>query len=203
MLLTLVLVLAMAVCALAAIRARQLLSSVLWLAAVSVLVSILLYALAAPEIAVIELSVGAGLVTVLFVFAIGIAGEITRDLATLVPRWLGLALSIAAMLLLGRLIWPGSQNVMIPVTVGAPGTSYAATLWETRSVDMVVAIALVFAGVLGMLNLLLPIGESTHESGLPTDAADGLHLDSLPAQVGPPTNGHQPEPTTPLREVQP
>ena len=47
----------------------------LWLAAVSALVGLLLYQLGAWEIAVIELSVGAGLVTVLMVFAITMIGD--------------------------------------------------------------------------------------------------------------------------------
>jgi len=52
-----------------------LIASALWLAGVSALVSIMCYLLGAYAVAVIELSVGAGLVTVLFVFAISIAGE--------------------------------------------------------------------------------------------------------------------------------
>ena len=58
--------------ALQAIRAVHLLHSAVWLAATSAMLSILFYLLGAPYVAVIELSVGAGLVTVLFIFAIGI-----------------------------------------------------------------------------------------------------------------------------------
>ncbi|MHB1482597.1 MAG: hydrogenase subunit MbhD domain-containing protein, partial [Bellilinea sp.] len=58
------------VCAILAVRASRLLVSALWLAATSALVALEMYLLGAPEIAVIELSVGAGLVTILFVFAI-------------------------------------------------------------------------------------------------------------------------------------
>jgi len=39
--------------------------------------AVLIYLLGAPEVAVIELSVGSGLVTVLFVFAFSITGETT------------------------------------------------------------------------------------------------------------------------------
>ena len=48
------------VCAGMAVRARPL-HAALWLAALSALISIVLYRLGAPEVAVIELSVGAGL----------------------------------------------------------------------------------------------------------------------------------------------
>jgi len=55
-------------CGVQAIRAKRLLAAALWLAGVSAAVATLMYSLGAYEVAVIELSVGAGLVTVLFVF---------------------------------------------------------------------------------------------------------------------------------------
>ena len=69
-----------------ALRAPKLISSALWLAGSSALVAILTYLLGAPEIAVIELSVGAGLVTVLFVFAINVAGDETISVQALIPK---------------------------------------------------------------------------------------------------------------------
>ena len=57
------LLLAAIVCAAMAVRARPL-HAALWLAALSALIAIVLYRLGAPEVAVIELSVGAGLITV-------------------------------------------------------------------------------------------------------------------------------------------
>ena len=62
-------------CAIQAIRVKKLIAEALWRAGCSGLTALLLYLLGAPEIAVIELSVGAGLVTVLFVFAINIIGD--------------------------------------------------------------------------------------------------------------------------------
>ena len=81
------------ICAFFAIRTRRLLISALWLAGCSALTALLLYLLGAPEIAVIELSVGAGLVTVLFVFAINIAGEETLPIRRLIPRPLAWAIT--------------------------------------------------------------------------------------------------------------
>ena len=70
-----------------ATRVKGLLNAALWLAGTSCLTSILVYILGSPGLAVIELSVGAGLVTVLFVFAISIIGDekITSDV--FVPHW--------------------------------------------------------------------------------------------------------------------
>ncbi len=83
-------------CAVRAIRANQLLSSALWLAGVSALVSIILYRLGAHQIAVIELSVGAGLVTVLFVFAISIAGDDGLTARASLPGWLTVGVVVLA-----------------------------------------------------------------------------------------------------------
>ena len=85
-----IIVASLLVCALQAVRAKRLLHSALWLAGASALVALEMYLMGAPEVAVIELSVGAGLVTVLFVFAINIAGEEAISPFLLYPdRWPG------------------------------------------------------------------------------------------------------------------
>ncbi len=89
------------VCAIGAIRADRLLVSALWLAGASALVALMMYLLGAPEVAVVELSVGAGLVTVLFVFAINIAGEEATRARSPIPRPLAWGLIILSVLLLG------------------------------------------------------------------------------------------------------
>jgi NADH:ubiquinone oxidoreductase subunit 6 (subunit J) len=76
--------------AIQAIRAKRLLHSALWLAGVSAFLAFIFYLLGAHQVAVIELSVGAGLVTVLFVFAISLAGEDLQTEGQFVPRpWPG------------------------------------------------------------------------------------------------------------------
>ena len=80
------LVVAVVVCAFMAMRAKRLLSSALWLAGCSAFVSILFYLMGAAELAVIELSVGAGLVTVLFVLAITVAGEDSGELKAMIRK---------------------------------------------------------------------------------------------------------------------
>ncbi len=89
-------------CAFQALRTKQLLSAALWLACTSALVACLLYALGAYAVAVIELSVGAGLVTVLFVFGISIAGEDAMGKPTLVPWTIAGAVALIAM---GLVAW--------------------------------------------------------------------------------------------------
>jgi NADH:ubiquinone oxidoreductase subunit 6 (subunit J) len=155
------LVTAAALFALQAIRARRLIVSALWLSGTSALVSILLYLAGAQLAAVIELSVGAGLVTVLFAFAISISGEDTIDLGSmarpawlpgpqwLVPRLLGGALALAAVVLLGWLVLPVGRSLQAAVE-----PAITEMIWQVRGLDILVQIVLIFAGVLGLLGLL-------------------------------------------------
>lgn len=136
--------------AILAIRTKRLLISAIWLAVASALTAVMIYLLGAPQIAVIELSVGAGLVTVLFVFAINIAGDEPVEIKSLIPAPLAwglllLAVGLAIFLMLPRLgILPVST---VDVTQGA-------ILWDARYLDILLQIAIFFSGVLGVLGLL-------------------------------------------------
>jgi uncharacterized MnhB-related membrane protein len=147
----LALVVGAVVCAFQAIRAARLLVSAIWLAGVSALAAIALYLMDAREAAVIELSVGAGLVTVLFVFAISIAGEEIVVALALVPRWLAWVLVVVAVLLLAAMAL-AAFGVAIP-TIAAEGT-FADMLWQARGFDVLAQIVLIFGGVVGVLGLL-------------------------------------------------
>jgi uncharacterized MnhB-related membrane protein len=139
-------------CAIQAIRTTRLLSSALWLAGLSALVSLILYLMGASQVAVIELSVGAGLVTVLFVFAINIANEEQLPAKPLVSLPLALALAAITLFLLGWMVLPFT-GLSLPVS-GAP---FQAVFWEERAMDVLVQIVLIFAAVLGVLGLLSQI----------------------------------------------
>jgi len=154
------LVLAIVVCAGLAVRARPLMSA-LWLAGLSALVSILLYRLGAPEIAVIELSVGAGLITVLLAFAISMAEDETMP-ASLVPRpfaWLLVFLAGAA------LLWLLVPNVTAVRSLVAAEAPFIIQVWDNRLLDLAVQMAVVIAGVIGVLSLL---GETHAAQPTPT-----------------------------------
>jgi uncharacterized MnhB-related membrane protein len=144
-----VLVAGFTICAIQAMRARRLLVTALWLAGVSALVSVLLYMLGGPQVAVIELSVGAGLVTVLLVYAIGVAGEATHDMPSLIPKPLAWGLILLSAAMLGWLVWP-MHGATSPVE--EPG--FTNVLWEGRALDVWLQIMVVFSGVLGVLGLV-------------------------------------------------
>ena len=140
---------AVIICAYQVMRAKRLILSTIWLACTSALLATMLYRLGAPQVAVMELSVGSGLVTVLFVFAFSIVGEITQDPNTIVPRPLVWGLSLAMVLLMGWFILPLTDS-RSPIAM----ESFTTVLWDQRSLDVLAQIVLIFSGVIGLLGLL-------------------------------------------------
>jgi NADH:ubiquinone oxidoreductase subunit 6 (subunit J) len=134
-----------------AIRAGRLLTSALWLAGVSALVSIVFFLYGARQVAVIELSVGAGLVTVLFVFAISIAGDDIISTRPVLPWPFFIGICLLFVFLLGWYILPASVN---PFGTSVAEGSMNDMLWHQRGLDVLVQVVLIFSGVLGLLGLL-------------------------------------------------
>jgi uncharacterized MnhB-related membrane protein len=147
----LLIVAATLVCALQAVRSPRLLISALWLASASALTALMMYRLGAPEVAVIELSVGAGLVTVLFVFAINIAGEEPSvELKALVPAPLAWVAALGAIALGAWMAIPGLR----PEASVLQAVPFTTVLWENRALDVLLQVVLIIGGVLGVLGLL-------------------------------------------------
>ncbi len=145
-----VILVGMLLCAVMAVRTQKLLISALWLAGASALVALWIYLLGAPEIAVIELSVGAGLVTVLFVFAINIAGEGVTPVKELLPKPVSWGLVILS---IGLLAW-FSLSGAFPAAKALDGELFKVDFWQNRAADVMLQIVIIFAGALGILGLL-------------------------------------------------
>jgi uncharacterized MnhB-related membrane protein len=173
-------------------RAERLMMSTIWLALTSALVAILLYLLGAHEVAVIELSVGAGLVTVLFVFAFSIVGEVTLDAVTIIPRLLVWCVILSISFILGSLTLPieylGGKMETLP---------FARVLWEQRGLDVLAQIVLIFAGVIGIMGLLSESRPGVEFPHLPALLIETPRL--TPAPNPPP--GYPPETEKDLEEV--
>ena len=146
------------VCSYRAMVSQRLLSSILYLACVSAAVSVLLYLMGAQQVAVIELSVGAGLVTVLLVYALSVVGEDAADLLSVIPKPLAFILvGLSAGLLLLMIFPLGEPSVEVA------SFSLTVVLWQQRVLDVWIQIVLIFSGVLGVLGLLseriVPVGK--------------------------------------------
>jgi uncharacterized MnhB-related membrane protein len=137
-------------CAFQAVRDKRLIVSAIWLAGTSALVAIMKYLLGAYQIAVIELSVGAGLVTVLFVFAINIAGDEPILDFSFIPKWLAISLTIVAFLLI---VWQLIPLLNLPINLNQEA-GFQQLVWEDRKADLYLQVVMIFAGVISMLRLL-------------------------------------------------
>jgi NADH:ubiquinone oxidoreductase subunit 6 (subunit J) len=136
-------------CAYRALVTQRLLISSLYLACVSASVSALLYLLGAHQVAVIELSVGAGLVTVLMVYALSVVGDDAWDEISLLPKPLALGLVGFVIVLLGVMAFPAVEPAL-----ETQSNVLTVVLWRERVLDVWVQIALIFSGVMGVLGLL-------------------------------------------------
>jgi hypothetical protein len=103
----------------------------------------------AAQVAVMELSVGAGLVTVLLVYAVSVVGDDAHDPASAIAKPLAFVMVAAVTVLLAVMIFPGAQE-----SVDTSTLALSTALWKNRVLDVWIQIALIFSGVMGVLGLL-------------------------------------------------
>ena len=109
-----------------AIVSKRILPATIYLAAISALVSCVLYLLGAAQVAGMELSVGAGLVTVLLVYAVSVVGDDAMDPPSVVPKPLAFAIVGLIAVLLGWMAYPA-----MPAYFEHGSLSLAVSLWLT------------------------------------------------------------------------
>ena len=136
-------------CAYRAIVAKRILSATIYLACISALTSAVIYLLGAAQVAVMELSVGAGLVTVLLVYALSVVGDDALDPASVIPKPLAFTLVALTTMLVGWMVYPA-----IPASFERGSMTLAISLWQSRVLDVWIQIVLIFSGVMGVLGLL-------------------------------------------------
>ncbi len=150
-----IILIAMIIGALWAVMTRSLLRSAIALAFTSAIVAVLIFKLNAPIAAVFELSVCAGLITVLFISTISLTHPLTREevLQHMKERFkrfrylpfivvaVGIALSFIAVKL----------NLQLP----APETEedVRIVLWNLRGLEVVGQIIILLSGVFGVIIL--------------------------------------------------
>jgi uncharacterized MnhB-related membrane protein len=136
-------------CAYRAIVAKRILSATIYLACISALTSAVIYLLGAAQVAVMELSVGAGLVTVLLVYALSVVGDDALDPTSVIPKPLAFVLVGMTILMFGWMVFPA-----LPTYFERGSMTLAISLWESRVLDVWIQIVLIFSGVMGVLGLL-------------------------------------------------
>lgn len=140
------------------VMAAELVHAAIALALTSVILSVFMFELAAPWAAVFELSVCAGLITVVFISAISMTKRATEaeeksKAAAHFKRfaWLPLVLIVGAV----SLIKGGFFEVLVPPIGLRPdlGAEMRGILWGARRFDLVGQILIILAGVFGVVVL--------------------------------------------------
>ncbi|MFA6142805.1 MAG: hydrogenase subunit MbhD domain-containing protein [Candidatus Omnitrophota bacterium] len=156
MTMNIVLLFAMTVSALWAVMARSLLKGTIGLALTSAIITILMFRLNAPLAAVFELSVCAGLITVIFVSAISLTKPLTHKEIECAARdrmkrfiYLPVIIVIAAVVLYYLRI----PNYFAKAIMGDTAIDVRTILWGIRHFDIFGQIALMIAGALGVVIL--------------------------------------------------
>lgn len=149
----------------------NLLKSAIGLAAVSAILSLLLFFMDAPLAGVFELSVCAGLITVVFISAISLTKLLTgpetreRDRSR-VKRFIFLPILIAVA---GWALYALNPGLDIPLAPPGAELDARQTLWNVRRLDLVGQILIILAGVFGVVILFKDRTDpdSPHPSPLP------------------------------------
>ncbi len=149
--LNLILLIAITGMAVLAVFLRDLLRAAVSLAFMSALLAVVLYRMDSPYAAVFELSVVAGLITVLFVSAIALTKDEEQVAEARWPLYVfPLVLALAGVAILAAV---PALFASAPAGWGNPTATFGGTLWGLRSLDVLGQIAVIFGGVFGVLAL--------------------------------------------------
>ena len=136
-------------------RARIIRAAVM-LAIVSILVTIILFALQSPLAAIFELSVCAGLITVIFISVISLTDPLTKEerreeSENMFKRFVLLPIIVIVCAFSFMLL---SKSVdFAPVYPAAEAVSANSALWDLRQLDLIGQIIIILAGVFGVIVL--------------------------------------------------
>jgi len=135
-----------------AILLRDLLKSAISLAVASLLLGIIFFRMNAPYAGVFEISVVAGLITVLFILTIALttAGEDVKE--SRLVNWV-FPLVFVAFIVIDALVMKSLLGKVPALASGAEAGSFGQVLWKGRTFDLVGQIAVILAGVFSVLAL--------------------------------------------------
>ncbi|NPV81983.1 MAG: DUF4040 domain-containing protein [Candidatus Aminicenantes bacterium] len=135
-----------------AILLKDLIKAALSLAVASLLLGIIFFRLAAPYAAVFEISVVAGLITVLFILTIALTkkgDEVTE--ARLVK--LAFPVFLILFLVIDGLVMKSLLQKIPALPAGPEAGTFGEVLWKQRTFDLVAQVGVILAGVLAVLAL--------------------------------------------------
>lgn len=135
-----------------AIALRDLLRAAISLAVASLLLGIVFFRMNAPYAGVFEISVVAGLITVLFILTIALTNTAEEVRESRIVRW-AFPLFFLVFIIIDGLVMKGLLQ-KIPSLPSAPEVgAFGDVLWKGRTMDLVGQIAVILAGVFSVLAL--------------------------------------------------
>lgn len=152
MILQTALLIGLLVFAVLAILLRDLLKSAISLAVASLLLGILFFRMNAPYAGVFEISVVAGLITVLFVLTIALTKAGDEVSESKLANWI-FPLVFVVFIVIDALVMKGLLGKVPALASGAEAGSFGDVLWKARTYDLVGQIAVILAGVFAVLAL--------------------------------------------------
>src|SRR5512137_1892036 len=125
-----------------AIALKDLLKSAISLAAASLLLGIIFFRMNAPYAGVFEISVVAGLITVLFVLTIALtkSGDEVRE--SRLVNWV-FPLVFVAFLVIDAVVMKGLLGKVPALASGAESGAFGEVLWRGRTLDLIGQIAVI------------------------------------------------------------
>lgn len=145
-----------------AILFKDLIKAALSLAVASLFLGIIFFRLNAPYVGVFEISVVAGLITVLFILTIALTkkeGEVEE--AKLVK--IAFPLFFILFLIIDGLVMKSLLQKVPALPAVSEGNNFGEVLWKQRTFDLVAQIGVIFAGVLAVLALFRKKDEDQDE----------------------------------------
>jgi NADH:ubiquinone oxidoreductase subunit 6 (subunit J) len=139
-------------CSVLAILLRDLLKSAISLAVASLFLGIIFFRMNAPYAGVFEISVVAGLITVLFILTIALTqtGDEVRE--SRLVNWV-FPLVFVAFVVIDALVMKSLLGKVPALASGAENGTFGDVLWRGRTLDLVGQIAVILAGVFAVLAL--------------------------------------------------
>jgi NADH-quinone oxidoreductase subunit J len=151
-----VLLVAMMVAALWTVMGRSLLKATIGLSVTSAIITILMFRMDSPLAAVFELSVCAGLMTVIFVSTISLTKPLTHkeivELSKERHKRFGYLPLILIIISIGLTLIKIRNNIVAPAP-GNAGITVQQVMWNMRPLDMFGQIIIIIIGALGVVIL--------------------------------------------------
>jgi NADH-quinone oxidoreductase subunit J len=146
------------ICAAFAVVRTRVIRAAIMLATISILVTIVLFVLNTPLAAIFEISVCAGLITVIFISVISLTNPLTteercEERDTMFKKFLLLPVIIAVCAAAFYMLTKGINFIPLASEASVTEISDRAEIWHLKQIDLIGQIIIILTGVFGVVVL--------------------------------------------------